>query len=141
MDTTSILRWLGLVSPDSPPDSLHTGKKSINIPVPAPHAPFPDIDPSRRKFLRNLLGTTGIAVVGTTIGMDLEKLLWVPGERVISVPAVATPAIRFITTQDLNYYMLEALKNNMILLRDPVYWDFKPGTTINVRRPSYYAST
>lgn len=52
------------------------------------------IEPSRRRFLKQALGAAGIATLGASGLVDAEKLLWAPGEKLISLPpAVLLPAM------------------------------------------------
>lgn len=66
----------------------------------------------RRSFLRMLgFGTVAAAAAATSV-LDLERMLWVPGERTIFIPPVGnTLPLDWVTREGLRI-----LQNNLTLL-------------------------
>jgi len=83
---------------------------------------------NRRGFLRGLLGT------GAALALDPEKMLWVPGKRLISIPA----GPRLLTIDMITYETLAFLQRNTIAMhRVRDYYDHK---FIDVRRPRRFVA-
>lgn len=85
----------------------------------------------RRSFLASLA-----AAVTGSLALDPEKLLWLPGKKLISIPktasipAVATTCNRLLTSQQITWETLEIMDSYLKTI--PV---LKIGDTIHVRRP------
>lgn len=83
---------------------------------------------------RGFIGSIGAALAGTVL--DPERLLWVPGQKVISIPK---PSV-FITPHQLSEMILSKWKSNLFNPAYDVAFLYsrdigKVGHTINVRKP------
>lgn len=92
----------------------------------------------RRAFLRRLgFGSVAVAAVATGL-VDVEKLLWVPGEKTIIIPAleaVETFGNTFITPQWVTREALRILENNLVFASGVTRFyddDYKSGSSIHV---------
>jgi hypothetical protein len=88
---------------------------------------------NRRGFLGALLG----AFVA-----DPEELLWVPGKKLISIPA---PAIYrgnlLLTPEQVSRDMLRILQKNLVFHKEAFRLSYPAiGSTLNVRRPLNYVT-
>lgn len=70
---------------------------------------------NRRSFLRWLGGTAAGIAIATTL--DIEKLLWVPGEKVIFVPPLVTSGNVFLTSELITREAMRVLTNNLAMVR------------------------
>ncbi len=92
----------------------------------------------RRGFLGSLFGAAAVAVA------DPERLLWVRGQKLISIPSLVVPSRnRLLTVEEITNEMLYCLKHRLRICRlvngqyDHLFAADTPkiGSTIQVRRP------
>ena len=71
----------------------------------------------RRDFLQILLGSAAASYI------DYEKLLWIPGEKTIFIPA-AQPTFRFLTMQEIVALELERVAPHLRTMfeRDDMFY-------------------
>ncbi len=90
---------------------------------------------NRRGFLGGLFGTVA------ALTLDPEKLLWVPGKKLISIPK----RNQILTIEMVSFAMLKVLHNNTIAMRK-INGDYhglfsntgaKIGDVVVVRRPPH----
>lgn len=69
----------------------------------------------RRSFLKWLTGTAvGVALAPT---LDLDKLLWVPGEKTIFIPPLFVEDGTLITSQWFTREAMKVLENNLTVTK------------------------
>jgi len=96
----------------------------------------------RRGFLKTLFGGA------TVMALDPERLLWVPGKKLISVPAVIPSALagnHFLTTQQITFEMLKIFNKHLTFVTSQQYSrnfdrfrQTKLGDYLSVRHPSQF---
>lgn len=92
----------------------------------------------RRSFLRALgFGTVAAAAASTSV-LDLERMLWVPGEKTIILPALTEYGS--VTAQWIVMEAARLLKQNLAMVGQvqrayDTDWPAKIGTTVKVQMP------
>lgn len=97
----------------------------------------------RRSFLRALL--TGAAGAIAAHELDLDRLLWVPGERTFFLPS-PSPDLNtsLLTTDIITREALRILERNLTFAncvnRSYDARSYQTGTTLTIRKPARYAA-
>lgn len=95
---------------------------------------------SRRQFWK--LAASGVVGAVVTANVDIEKLLWVPGEKTYFLPAEkAFGGNTLITTEWLTKEVLRVMKQNLKLANryyDNAYVGATVGSTVMVREPQVF---
>lgn len=95
---------------------------------------------SRRQFWK--LAASGVVGAVVTANVDLEKLLWVPGEKTYFLPS-ASGANTLITPEWMAKEVLKVLKRNLRFVNgfNSSYYGDEPmkiGNTVNIRMPQRF---
>jgi hypothetical protein len=84
---------------------------------------------NRRGFLQALIGSAVL---------DPDRLLWVPGRKLISIPAPQV-GYRPLMIEDITKMALAILEKNLVFTRNlQLEKPIRLGATLNVRKPAAY---
>lgn len=96
---------------------------------------------NRRTFLARF-GFGTVAAAAAVLTFDVEKLLWIPGEKTIFIPEEFSTGNTFITPEWVTREVAQYWKNNLKLVSrfDRSWDDVFAGGSVEVRLPKRWAS-